>query len=242
VHLRLDHIYASAMRRSPISSIAAALWFELLHVALHEFGHIATLPQLDEAVFTRAAYSAGRPQGYGYVEKLANDWADMQIDRLLDFEPRLAQPRGYLTGYLGARHAKIMQRLPRSSWPLVTEIRSAQSGGQLTAGQVLRRLGVTPSRARRCRECKHFLSPRYATRDYAVLRAQGPDLGIAYKDGAGRTHYLYTWGDLRELKRRYTPPAPPQAQLPPVPFPAPVAVPVPLSVPHPWPAGIEPEF
>jgi hypothetical protein len=234
VHLRLDRIYWSATFRSPTSSIAAELWRMLLHVALHEFGHVATRHQLDEAVFTPAAYRAAGPQGYGYVEKLANDWADMQIDRLLDFDARLAQPSGFLTGYLGARHAKIMRRLPRSSHRLVAEIRCTQTGGQLTAGHILRNLGVKPTKTRRCRECGSHLAPRYATRDYVALRAIGPELGIPYSDAIGRKHYLYTWGDLRELKRRYAPLLPEQAPMPPVPAraPAPVRVPPPILGPE----------
>jgi hypothetical protein len=40
--------------------------------------------------------------------------------------PQLGQPRGYLTGYLGARHAQIMRRLPRSNSLLIAELRCAR--------------------------------------------------------------------------------------------------------------------
>ncbi len=174
---------------------AAFTWRELVEVCLHEFGHVATYRQLDPA---KAAGYAVSFDAHGYVERPAIAWQARRTDELLDRDARLFQPFGFLTGYLGARHARMMRHARtaalednsgsgRALW--VDERRCANSGGQLTIGQVLGRV----------RELNPWANMRAARR---LVRRHAADLGIAYVDGAGRRHQLYTWRDLREIQRR----------------------------------------
>jgi hypothetical protein len=129
------------------------------------------------------AYKA-RGKEYLYVEWLADPWQQRQFNTLLDFDSRLGQPYGYLTGYLGARvfrHMKYWQTCDSGSAKarFVTERRLLKGGGQFTIGRV--------------------------THDRCIkklLRSEWSDLGIPYIDAAGRKHKLYTHGDVREIRWR----------------------------------------
>ena len=164
-----------------------AVWRQLLRTCLHEFGHVATMPHLDSAIADGYGFSH---RAHDYVERPAIAWERRRTAEFLTRDTRLAQPL-VLTGYLGARHAKQMDRLrtvsERSALAYYfAERRKMKTGAQLTAGEVLRYLRVAPS-----------------PRDYRALRAL--DIGTYYRDAAGRRHVLYTWGDLDEISRQFTP-------------------------------------
>ena len=123
----------------------------------------------------------------------ANDWRYRQIERILRWDPRLAQPR-YITGYLGARIAKwyvaakeVRPIRSHRDFLFVKERRCRNTGGQLCSGDVLRLL---------------YIEPHNYTNAYEVLRRVSADVGIDYVDGAGRHHKLYTWGDVPDLAQR----------------------------------------
>jgi hypothetical protein len=65
----------------------------------------------------------------------------------------------------------------------VKEVRCWRTGGQLSAGEALERIG-------------------FARKAYRELRQASVDIGIDYTDSAGRRHKLYTWGDLPILAER----------------------------------------
>jgi len=69
----------------------------------------------------------------------------------------------------------------------VKEQRCWRTGAQLSAGDVLRELG---------------LEPCLFTNVYRVLRRVSDGLGVDYTDDAGRHHKLYTWGDVPILAER----------------------------------------
>jgi YgiT-type zinc finger domain-containing protein len=69
----------------------------------------------------------------------------------------------------------------------VSEMRCRRTGGQLTAGDVLKCLGIPPQKY---------------TNAYSLLRLASTDLGIDYIDEARRRHKLYTWGDVPILIER----------------------------------------
>ena len=110
--------------------------------------------------------------------------------RVLELDPRLGQPR-YMSGYYGARLIRWRERAKDYPWcfPYIIERRCQRTGGQLTAGDVLRKLLNG--------------HPNDHPKAYARLRRASEGIGIDYADRAGRHHKLYTWGDLPLLARRF---------------------------------------
>lgn len=164
----------------------AELWRDLLGSCLHEFGHVATIPRLDPTVVAGYAHDH---RAYRYVENPAVAWQRRRLAELLTRDTRLAQP-SILTGYLGARHAGTMELLRTATTGsglafYVAERRKMATGGQLTAGEALRKLGIS--------------SP--TSRDYRHLRRL--DVGTPHRDSAGRLHTLYTWADLDAVAEHF---------------------------------------
>jgi hypothetical protein len=174
-------------------AFSTAAWRTLLEVCLHEFGHGATRATITKRL-NRHEYNA-EPRGrvYRYTERLADDWKDARLARILQYDPRLGQPRR-VTGYLSVRLAERRTQVKRSVtepgyMSIVGSLRAAyikeqrcwRSGAQLSVGDVLRELG---------------LGPRTFTNTYRVLRRSSEGLGIDYTDSAGRRHKLYPWGDV----------------------------------------------
>ncbi len=190
INVYLNPIYAAARG---YGSRAAVLWKTLLDVCYHEFGHAATAKER-EHVSVEAYHHDDRASRY--VEGLADAWRDRRLAILLDHDPRLSQPH-LLSGYLGARVARQMKWWAEHQDDdqqikarLVKETRMLKAGGQLSAGDALLSLDI---------------SPRDHTNAYDVLRRASAGIGIDYLDGAGRHHKLYTWGDLPLLRRRLDP-------------------------------------
>lgn len=193
IDINLNPIYEVVKWRGVDSSQpiapSSALWESLVKVCLHEFGHVAT----KRTIFRMNQHEYHAEYGYGKVykatEQLANDWRDRRIERILRFDPRLGQPP-YLTGYLGARVLQWREWAKDSPgcYPYIMERRCQRTGGQLTAGDVLRRLNT---------------DPRSYTNAYELLRRASEGIGIDYVDRAGRRHKLYTWGDIPLLAERF---------------------------------------
>jgi len=173
-----------------LGSSTARHWYDLLVVCYHEFGHLATYGLVEPGI--AAGYNID-PEVHELLERLAENWKDQMINKLLDHDPRLAQPR-LLAGYFGARRARLMRpfwdfanRSTGGSWIawLVKESRCYNTGGQLSAGDILSGLRL----------------PR-TDRAYRWLRNLSAEagLGIPFVDHADRHHLLYTWGDLRTLR------------------------------------------
>ncbi len=159
---------------------SAALWRLLVEVCLHEFGHVATKEKMFR--MNQHEYHAGDGRVYDATERLADQWRDHRIARVLKVDPRLGQPT-YMSGYLGARLSKwgkLVKDIPGYS-PFIVERRCQMTGGQLTAGDVLRKLNI-----------QHHSY----TNAYALLREASKGIGVDYVDRAGRRHKLYTWGDV----------------------------------------------
>ena len=195
IHVNLNKVYNSASWGRIPRALTVRVWRTLLETCYHEFGHVATRHEC-EAVGD--AYRSDR--GHMYIEGLANDWMDQRIAMLLEHDGRLAQPRA-LTGYLGLRVARLTKGW-HEHWrrrrqgvqvegsvraALVSEVRCRRTGGQLSAGDALVSLDI---------------SPRDYANGYEVLRRASADMGIDYMDAAGRHHKLYTWGDLPLLRCR----------------------------------------
>ena len=199
IHVNLNKVYAAALLGLNPGAPTVRVWKTLLNTCYHEFGHVATWREV-EAVGD--AYWSDR--GHSYVEGLADDWCDQRIAILLEHDGRLAQPRS-LTGYLGLRVMRLMDRWHRTLTAhhrrgspnngsvraaVVREVRCRRTGGQLSAGDVLVSLDI---------------SPRDYVNAHEVLRRASADIGIDYLDAAGRHHKLYRWGDLPLLRRRLDP-------------------------------------
>ena len=109
--------------------------------------------------------------------------------KILRSDPRLGQPR-YMSGYLGARlirWRKAVKDMP-GCYPFIAERRCHSTGGQLTAGDVLRKLKIHPYNY---------------TNAYALLREASEGIGVDYVDRAGRRHKLYMWRDVPLLTKRF---------------------------------------
>ena len=196
IHVNLNKVYDAALReRKNPRAPTVSVWRTLLGTCYHEFGHVATQAEFEAVGDAYMSY-----RGHMYIEGLADDWRDQRIAMLLEHEGRLAQPRA-LTGYLGLRVARLMD-----SWrecqtgreqgvrvtgavtaSFVSEVRCRRTGGQLSTGDALLSLGISAG--------------EYPNA-YDVLRRASLGIGIAYVDGAGRNHKLYTWGDLSLLQHR----------------------------------------
>jgi hypothetical protein len=169
-------------------AIDAQIWYKLLSLCYHEFGHVATMRQCNRV--GRRAYNAGG-RDFWWVEELADLWKTRQLLHLLDHDPRLGQPRA-IGGYVGVRLAKmVLQCRQHNEWGSgkvmsLKNWRCYKTGGQLGAGDVARCL--------RLRKGDSY--------DYAKLRKLSKGIGIDYTDKAGRTHKFYTWGDLVKLSAR----------------------------------------
>jgi len=81
-----------------VGTYSFQLWHHFLKVALHEVGHLATIP-LCEGI-SEGDYEFCW-EAHCYVEDLADRWCDQAMARILQVDPRLGQPSGRLTGYPG---------------------------------------------------------------------------------------------------------------------------------------------
>ncbi|MDP9474163.1 MAG: hypothetical protein M3R38_00405 [Actinomycetota bacterium] len=193
IDINLNPIYEVVRWRGVDSSQpiapSSALWELLVEVCLHEFGHVAT----KQAILKMNHHEYHAEYGYGKVykatEQLANDWREHRIDRILELDPRMGQPR-YMSGYLGARLIRWREYVKDrpGCYAYIMERRCQWTGGQLTAGDVLRRLNT---------------NPRSYTNAYQILRRVSEGIGIDYVDRAGRHHKLYTWGDVPLIADRF---------------------------------------
>ena len=199
IGINLNAVYYTATPHlRPRLAFSTALWRTLLDVCLHEFGHVATRALTDR--LNRHEYNA-EPWGrvYRYTEHLAEEWKDERLAQILTYDSRLGQPRR-ITGYLSVRLAKrrtearkgITKRenvyisgSTRAAY--VKEQRCWRTGAQLSAGDILREIGLEPCRF---------------TNAYRLLYRASDGLGINYRDGVGRVHRLYTWGDVPILAER----------------------------------------
>ncbi len=193
IDINLNPIYeASHSRKQSQESYSAlapssTLWRLLVEVCLHEFGHVATKEEMFR--MNQHEYYLGDGSVYDATERLADEWRDHRIAKILKIDPRLGQPR-YMSGYLGARlikWKKVVKDAP-GYYPFIMERRCQMTGGQLTAGDVLRKLNI-----------QHHSY----TNAYALLREASKGIGVDYVDRAGRRHKLYTWGDVPLIAERF---------------------------------------
>jgi hypothetical protein len=190
IDINLNPLYeASWWRHSRYTSAPSSfVWRTLLEVCLHEFGHVATSDlahKMNQHEY-KAEYGLGKV--YLATERLANEWRDLRLANILKNNSRLGQPR-HMTGYLGARliRWKEWAKDVPGYFEYIAERRCSWTGAQLTAGDLLRQLGV---------------EPRRYTNVYRILRQVSEGVGVDYVDRAGRHHKLYTWGDVPVLAQR----------------------------------------
>jgi hypothetical protein len=171
VTLHLQSIYYHGC---PGSYPEFSIWKQLLHTTYHEFGHIA-----DTAPHTEHGYDNDHLE-YLEIEKIANDWADVQILKLADVDKRIAQPKNigkYFNARLIKRNAKISSKYGR-----LPEYRMRMSGGQYTITGMSYRAGADGNRR--------------------LIRRLAEDLAYKYTDNAGRVLFFFAHGDIPEIERR----------------------------------------
>jgi hypothetical protein len=175
IDICLNPIYRSACRTP--GSTAFSLWYRLPETCYHEFGYVATEHQHWDVSMQEYAY---RERAWSYVEDLAITWANRKLGEFRDHDPRMAQP-AHLSGYFGARLCKTFRSIQkfRGSEILHWELkqwRCRKTGGQLSAGDVLDVLGI---------------SPLTYPAAYRLLRTVSDGIGVTYFDNAGRRHKFY---------------------------------------------------
>jgi hypothetical protein len=189
VVINLSKIWSVPLRGRPAAT-ETQVWYQVLYTCYHEFGHIATYSEWESS----GSYDHD-DRAHRRAEDLADRWAYRQILDLADHDARLAQPRT-LGGYCGARLARLKASCrewgDKHGWggaraTSLRDWRCYKSGGQLSAGDVIKRLRL-----------RQYRNP------YGWLRKVSGDLGVVYTDGAGRNHRLYYWGDLLTLAQRLT--------------------------------------
>ena len=182
VCLHLQYIYYHA--RHPIfeasSSREFIYWKYLLHTTCHEFGHFA---EFDKTAHLQEWYWLDK-KICAIIEKLANNWADMQIEKLASVDKRLAQPKR-LGAYFDGREAKWRNKCESTGFDSskLKSYRLFKTGGQFTITDVANLFGEYGN-----------------TR---LIRCLASDLAYKYTDHAGRILYFFAYGDITEIYRRY---------------------------------------
>lgn len=113
-------------------TISFSLWLGFLRVALHEIGHHATRLLWQDLPENYSHYSAA----HFYIEKLADNWMDQALARILRVDPRLGQPPGFITGYPGVEAHRWRKSLPVVHHRRLADFRGFRCGGQVTLGVV----------------------------------------------------------------------------------------------------------
>ena len=175
------------------------LWKDLLCVAYHEFGHIATA-RLARHV-NRQEYES-KERGYRYTEQLANNWAKESILRLLEKDKRLFQPPSlgaYYDKHL-RKELKLAKKFPgRIHMRMLfrEECGKFISGGQLSAGDV-----ATMIDAWKYSQSPVDKSKRVARPNYELIYKLADDLAYFYIDRAGCRYGYFAYGDVPEIAMR----------------------------------------
>jgi hypothetical protein len=110
------------------------LWMSLLDTTLHEIGHLAT----DDVRIGEPCFRYEDDLAYHHaVEEMADRWKYRAMNRLLRDNPRLGQPLGALTGYLGVLAYRFRKVAGKWNPARVAEWRGSDSGGQLSMSDLI---------------------------------------------------------------------------------------------------------
>jgi hypothetical protein len=162
----------------------------MLHIGFHEFGHIAAGHSRDSQEFQRYKHEW---RFRSYWEDQANRTADAWIEAILNNNGRLYQPN-----YLGVvsliekrRRLQIRseQHNRRMSNSKLKDYRCHVTGGQLSVHDVF--LSV-------------FKEPFSLDQQkmYKLIHQAADDIARVYRDGSGRMHRFWVWGDLQIIAGR----------------------------------------
>jgi len=116
------------------------LWMGMLHVSLHEIGHMATY----DLYYNLPHDYEHHYENHRCVEELADDWMNDAMARILQVDPRLGQPPGALTGYPGIL-AYEMRSNGGKPWDgfnprRIADWRGLRCGGQVTINDIAEKL------------------------------------------------------------------------------------------------------
>jgi hypothetical protein len=138
IHLWPTVISFNILGRS-FGTISFRQWYRYLRVSMHELGHLASMPLCSSHSHI---YSTGFTHdehllaSTNRIEKLANDWADLAISKILSSDPRMGQPPGFITGYPGVHTFHIRNchgtddHYGKFALKRIDEWRGYYSGGQ----------------------------------------------------------------------------------------------------------------
>ena len=117
--------------RRYVGTYSFELWMSMLSTAIHEIGHLATRQLYCDLFYSNHSYDGT----YWYVERLADDWMNDAMARILQVDPRLGQPPGALTGYPGILAYKLRKNGGKP-WDGFNPYRMAEWHGLRCDGQV----------------------------------------------------------------------------------------------------------
>lgn len=127
-----------------IGTYSFNLWFSYLKTALHEIGHLATYALIQNIPCRIGSFgkSVRSMRDYIYVEKLADNWRDQALVRILQVSPRLGQLLGALTGYPGINAYRLRNwgkpfNNGKHNYYRQAEWRGLGCGGQITIGDII---------------------------------------------------------------------------------------------------------
>lgn len=181
IELYLQGIFHNGFRRC-YGSIDFSLWKQMLYVAYHEFGHLATFSRTE---YRDNAYEEDRNFKFN-VEELADDWANKMLLNLAEHDKRLFQPirlGPYFDGRMVKAKTTFRKDLPH---PWLKNYRCFKSGGQFSTGDVAKMCAAGP----------------WSKPNTRLIRRLADDLSYKYIDRAGRKQLFFAWGDIPEIMRR----------------------------------------
>lgn len=113
------------------------LWMGMLRTAIHEIGHLATY-ELYAGIESDYEHHY---EAHRYVEKLADEWMESTMARILRVDPRFGQPSGALTGYPGILAYQLRNNGGKpwngeNNYYRISEWRGLSCGGQVTINDI----------------------------------------------------------------------------------------------------------
>jgi len=116
------------------------LWMGMLHTTMHEIGHLATR----DLYYNLPHDYEHHHENHYYVEKLADEWMERTMARILRADPRLGQPPEALTGYPGVLVYE-MRSNGGKPWDgfnphRIADWRGLRCGGQVSIGAIAEKL------------------------------------------------------------------------------------------------------
>jgi hypothetical protein len=168
------------------------LWMGMLTTTLHEIGHLVTW----QVCIGLPAYEQTFNDTHCYVERLADEWMESAMARILRVDPRLGQPDGALTGYPGMLAYRL--RNCGRPWngehyyPRVLDWRGLKCGGQIPLSAIIYRLASQVSLKR---DSKFYLRFAGVVRRWLHEGSKQLQINRHFISATGRRYLMFNVGE-----------------------------------------------